>query len=742
MVTGLRRRFKSSLSYKKQLPKMSTIKETIWRVLGHQGKSFDLKVSEKEYIITATSRHIVIQKRKPDRYGYNRGINTGYDAGEKSSELVMDFDLTERTFGLYIDWELPELVILAIQESLYIPDDEFPQYDTDEKGNIGIMMPNKLRFPKIINVPRVITQREYSYWTYPTLEFPNGESVVEGDNIKIHNDVISKFEQNKLNGYIPNYLTRKFKLANGLECYIESYSYKWWLVRPKKIGKFSVHYPIDLEGKPLLTQEADVFWDERGHNNNVLLQRLICEQDIQIPEDFESEMVNYHFYGRSFGEEDIRQYFVDFIANNNECTCERCQGFKIYKKEKGAVPYYRGWSMDHYKTMHAGINGSLPTDRELLKDCNCKACKAFRNTRDRKQDYLKRKFWVQMQTKGYTENEIQYLTGGWKADPQIYPDEIPNPGLMTIDDWLWRPKNAWFKDIISDRSKVSPISFENLQIRYKLAYIHCRLTLVEWKDAPIEAASWLTEVWNTQFNPSCNCKLCTELKTNPEMLLTIANELLMEPVNPATYTTSVFNIHFQSNYWSSNETKPKEEYVKFFNEYVLYGKYCECNKCLNFMKKLEDSDYLPPAELEAPTCPLCGGRVHNKDLIYQNKAIAKAVVEKGASNLIGIKTALCCGCYNKFRADRERRQKILEMVRGDTFYAEIRGETDAETGELLGMRRRRVKEVWPEDTPKEEKEPGTGELYVKDIPLCEFVSLNNVTFKLSEGLETEIRARS
>ena len=134
--------------------------------------------------------------------------------------------------------------------------------------------------------------------------------------------------------------------------------------------------------------------------------------------------------------------------------------------------------------------------------------------------------------------------------------------------------------------------------------------------------------------------------------------------------------------------------------------------------------------------------MHNKDLIYQNKAIAKAVVEKGASNLIGIKTALCCGCYNKFRADRGRRQKILEMERGGTFYAEIRGEYNDETGELVGMKRRYIKEIWPEDTPAEEKEPGTGELFVKDIPVSEFVSLNNVTFKLSEQQELAMQTGS
>ena len=699
-------------------------------------------VNGKEYLATATSRHVVIQKKPESRYYGYRSNNNGYDAGDKSSQLVLDFDLTERTFGLYIDWEIHESILTAIQDALYIPDEEFPQYDTNKDGNIGIIMPNKTRFPKIINVPRVINTSDYSYWTYPTLEYPNGETLIDGNHIKIHNDVVMKFDQNKIRSYVPNYLSRKFKLENGVECEITSFSYKWWLVKAKQIGQYRVQYPIEMDGTPLLGDDADLYWLERGRNNKTLIQRLICENEINIPEDFDDEMVTYHFYGKSFGQPDIVAYFDAFIANDNECACERCQGFKIFKREKGEAPYYRGWSMQHYKTMHAGYEGSLPTDRQLLKDCTCKACKAFRNTRDRKANYMVEKFEIGMQAKGYTTNEIQYLTGGWKADPQIYPDEIPELGEASIDDWLWRPKNAWFKDLLSDRGKAAPMSFEGLPLRVKLAYMHCRLTLVEYNDAPVEAARWLTEVWNTQFKPDCNCKMCVELKNNPDMLLTVANELLMELVNPATYTTSVFNIHFQSNYWSNNETKPKADYIKFFNDYVLYGKYCKCEKCNKFMEKLEDSEYLPPEELAAPKCPLCNGRVHNKDLIYQNKEIARTVIEKGASNLIGVKTALCCGCYSSFRSDRARRQRILEMERGDSFYAEIRGERHEETRELLGMKRRTVKEVWPEDTPKEEKEPGTGEYFIKDVPLAEFVSLNNVTFKLSEQMESELKARS
>lgn len=158
------------------------------------------------------------------------------------------------------------------------------------------------------------------------------------------------------------------------------------------------------------------------------------------------------------------------------------------------------------------------------------------------------------------------------------------------------------------------------------------------------------------------------------------------------------------------------------------------------MDKVGDSEYLPPKELEAPKCPLCGGRVHNKDLIYQNKEIAKAVIQKGASRLIGVRTALCCGCYSKFRLDRSRREAILNMKVGDSFKAEIRGEA-REDGSLYGMRRRRVKEVWEKEIEKEDREPGTGALMIGDYLISDFVSLNNITLKLPQEIEKAFTQR-
>jgi hypothetical protein len=709
---------------------MTTVKEMIWRSLGQQGKSYDIHPSDsKTYLITATSQHVIVQK--PPKWRYSSSSDN------KSSELVLDYDLTNQTFGLYQDWEVPEIVLLSFGEALNV---ELPIYDVKD-GMVGVMTPNVKRFPKVINVPKVESNREYTYFSYPTLDFPNGETLVEGNHIRVHNDTVERFTQATLTSWVPTYLKKKLKLENGEEVEIVSSNYKWWLCKAKKVGdKRVIRYPVNLDGTIVEDELADNYWAYFGDNSKNRIDRYICEGTFDLSEDFDREVVSYHFYGKNFDGDQLEAYFDIMAENGGICPCPRCQGFTVFKREKGIAPYYRGWTMEHYKAMHAGINGSLPTDRELLKDCTCKACKSFRNTRDRKESYLRKKFKTKFEEKKYSNNEIQYATGGWKADPQIYPDEVPSIANMSVDDWLWRPKSTWFKGLFSDNNKSSPMYFENIPIRYKLAFIHCRLTLVEWKDTPAEAAKWLTEVYNTQFEPFCNCKLCTELKTNPDMLITIANELLMENVNPAVYTTAIFNIHFQENYWSSNSIKTKQQYIDYFNKYILYGKYCECEKCKKFMSKIGDSEYLPPEELAAPKCPLCGGRVHNKDLIYQNKEIAKAVIQKGASRLIGVRTALCCGCYNKFRVDRARRQAILDMKVGASFQAEIRGEA-REDGSLFGMRRRRIREVWDEEIEKEDREPGTGTLMIGEYLVPDFVSLNNITLKLPQAVEDAFAIR-
>jgi len=173
---------------------MTTVKQMIWRSLGQQGKSFDIKLDDKQYLITATSQHVIIQKTPKHRYSYNNEA--------KSSELVLDYDITNQTFGLYIDWEVPQILLTSFGEALNV---EVPIYDVKD-GKIGVMTPNVKRFPKVIQVPTVENNRDYSYFSYPTLEFPNGESLIEGEHIRVHNEVVEKFTQAKLQSYVPSYL--------------------------------------------------------------------------------------------------------------------------------------------------------------------------------------------------------------------------------------------------------------------------------------------------------------------------------------------------------------------------------------------------------------------------------------------------------------------------------------------------------------------------------------------------------
>ena len=140
------------------------------------------------------------------------------------------------------------------------------------------------------------------------------------------------------------------------------------------------------------------------------------------------------------------------------------------------------------------------------------------------------------------------------------------------------------------------------------------------------------------------------------------------------------------------------------------------------LERMKQSRYLPPAELETPLCPICQGKVHNKDLIYQNSEIAKAIIEQGKDIMIGVRTALCCGCYGKFMQDRTRRQLITHLVKGDYVYWNDVKKT--------------VKEVFSVDIPKEERVEGEGTLMIDDYPLAEFASLHG-ELKLPSNLEEE-----
>ena len=109
-------------------------------------------------------------------------------------------------------------------------------------------------------------------------------------------------------------------------------------------------------------------------------------------------------------------------------------------------------------------------------------------------------------------------------------------------------------------------------------------------------------------------------------------------------------------------------------------------------------------------------------MIFQNAEIAKAIIEQGKDNMIGVRTALCCGCHAKFMSDRMRRGLIPRLKKGDYLY--------------FNEKRMAVKEIFPTDVEKEDRVEGEGTLMLGDYTLSEFASLHG-KIKLPSSLEEE-----
>jgi len=685
---------------------MSGIRETFYRALGYRGDNVEYRDSDNSFVVSSTNNTLIIQEKS----GYHR------TSGGKAAKLYLTVNLNDFTFGLYapnvIKREVFDMLCHVLREK---PD----EIEYNDKDFLIKITPNVKEFPDVISVPVVKSTSSHRWIKFPTEEYPNGYEVVDGEHVRIENGIVEHFNNGKIYSWIPDYLTGGFALEDGTKVAIKrNYSY-WYLCTERDVGRTKVWYPITINGKP--DKDSDSYW--RTEYIDEKLHRSICEQEVDVKGNFSIDKMKYHFYGRAFSDEQIKEYFdiMEEPANDGECPCPRCQGYDVYYDEKGSAPYYKGWSMEHYKTLHAGLKGSLPTDAELLRDCKCKACKSFRNTKDIKTSYMYEKFKSSFASKGYTDNQISYLTAGWLADPKILPSEIKDADKSDLDDFNWRHLKKHFHNFVEDKGDEF-IRFERIPLRRRMALMHCRLTLVPWADVAEECDKWLMDVWNTQLKPHCDCKLCTFIKSAARLRLDMFVELMIEPIDKRSYPTGIFSVHFQKGRYYNVPTFPAKDYLDHFNKYVLLGEYCQCSECLRHIERMKKSRYLPPAELETPLCPLCGSKVHNKDLIYQNAEIAKAIVEQGKDNMIGVRTALCCACYASFMSDRTRRGLIPRLTKGDYLY--------------FNDKRMTVKEVFPEEVLKENRVEGEGTLMLGEYTLPEFASLHG-KIKLPSALEEE-----
>jgi len=684
---------------------MTNLREIIYRSLGYNGESFNYYLGQNKITFSCNGNQLLIQDALTSKEG--------------AAEVIATIDLDDEVWGLYKPDILTKEIVDAVCKILRFKPEKLTYSDNlaEEKLLIDVE-PNVKEFPNVTAVPMIKSTYSHRYLIVPTTEYPNGEERIDGENIEIFNKVVKRFVNGKIDSYIPGYLNGHFELADGTEVFIRRKWGYWYLVKIKRVGHNTWQYPILIDGKP--DKSADKFWYYGDIDTKII--RYICESEATVPDNFATRKIRYHFYGKQFDDESVAEYFKIMSENNGSCICDRCQGWDIFYAAKQREPTYRGWGMDHYKCMHAAHVGSLPTPAQLMKDCDCKGCKTFRNTKDRKADYFRDKFNASFEQKKYTDVQKKYITMGWLADPQILPDDVKAPEEAKISNWNYRPLKKHFKqNVFEDKRADLPINFYRLTLRKQLAYVHCRLIGVDWKDLEKEADKWLVEVWNTQFNPQCNCQLCSMMKSTIVMRLDVANELLIEPCDRRSYPLGLFTVHFTDRSWDL-PIRNKRDYIEYFNKFILRGEFCQCKKCVDLKEKMKDSQFLPPAELSAPTCPICGGRVHNADLIYQNKEIAKAILEQGMDKLIGVKTALCCGCYGKFINDKVRRNMIINMKKGDYLY--------------FNEDKKTVKEIFAEDIPKEEREEGTGTLMIDEYTLPEFSSMHGV-IKLPHSLEQE-----
>jgi len=511
----------------------------------------------------------------------------------------------------------------------------------------------------------------------------------------------------------------------------------------------NVAYPIDIEGNPLKEGTED-FWDTRyGYTK---FHKAICENDLDIPEDFDYERMKYHFYGRKIAD----QMILDFMEEESTtgCQCERCRGWRFYVAENGNVVEYEGWRKPHYQMIHAAHMGAMPTDMDMIMDCNCKACKSFRNTVNNKESLQYTVYSDTFRDKLYDPNARKYLTADYLTDFCIKPEEIKPYDEALVTDFHWRAKARHFKNMFeTERSRHFPIKFDAIQLRYRYAYIHCRLNNVEWKDVQVKANEWLLEVFSTLMKPKCNCYVCKSLKDKSGFSMDIWQELFLDRVDNRSYPTAIVGIHFNSGGWHERNTPyTKQEVFDYFEKYVLYGKFCECEKCKKFQERIASAEFLPPEELEAPKCPICGGRVHNKDLIYNNKEIAKAIIKQGFDRLIKVKTALCCGCYGKFAAQGRRRELLFELKKGENVKiggknARVRAKLYLKVGDNWVEWNEKEDGKLEEDDPFKEDlyiviKHGEGELQTEEwITMSEFAGMQ-YDFKLPGRLEKTIHARN
>ena len=505
----------------------------------------------------------------------------------KEGRLIMSYNRETGNWGLYVPDYVTNRVFKLICGELNIkePERTIHQFKIREiKGSNNEFPAQMIAFPKNRQDRDWRTKIQTTKLVRPTPEQPDGISLIKSPYIHIEDGKLTWIKSDigdidPFDASMASFCHYRLVLPNDIEVEFKRAWNKWdkfFLTRMRDIDGRKVWYPVDIEGNPT-TENADTYWDMRHGNNK--FYRVICENGLYVGSSFSFDKMKYHFYGKGIKVPEIKKYLRDMLKSG--CKCERCRGYLIFQQIEKHAPSYYGWGKDHYKCIHAAHTGTLPTDYDMIMDCNCKACKAFRNTLDRKQTLQEKLYRDEFRSKAYDHDEITYLTADWNADMCIKPHQIKKPDEQSVDDFLWRARAKHFKNLFAiEYERKFPLHFGSSSFRAKLAFHHCRLNGIEWKDAGEggKAAEWLQEVFSTMLKPDCDCYVCKNLKEMTEASIDVYQELLLDRVDQRAYPTAIVGIHFNTSnsYWARQTVVKKQDVFDYFEKYVLYGKFCEC----------------------------------------------------------------------------------------------------------------------------------------------------------------------
>lgn len=734
---------------------MTKIREQMEKTITRECYCYVLKSGDYGCIITKTPTHFLIYEKPMDDYPFRQD---SYD----ELPLIMSFDIERRKLCFVRGENLPIKVYSEFAEFLYYHRfvKEKPLIKTDRYGELVVETEHGLSEFVYGNVP--VTRRKLFYlsWSgnkFILLKYPNSDKSVSEEwinkNFKAKNGIITYWEGYYCYGYVPGWLKPpkgqdKWKIPNGDEVYLTENKWRdrWYLAKEKFVGNAThrwtwrkdkefyednQYYPVDYEGKVI--ENCTDYWCDYDRNM-VKIKRWICENDMPVPRDFNLDKAEFHFYGKYFNSYDL----LNYIENYHNCNCERCRMYDRYREKTGRYLNFRGWTKEYYVAKHFLYRDNIPSDEDLLFDCDCKGCKSLRKTKNTKSYLLRHLFRRTFQDKDYPENVTAYYTVNWLATIKIKPAQVPeytgrDDIQLKMEDFELKPSMVKFdKDFWSSSWRHYPIEpldkWYDLPTRIRLAIMHCRLTEVPFDKITEETNKWLNQVFNNFFEPECNCKLCKLLKEAEEFNIDIVNELWLEKIPSESYPTELVQIHFgqeRSSYYRNRNPIDKKELIKHLKEYVMVGKYCECEKCTKAREMVENSKYIPNMEKINPKCPACGGSVHNKRLVFDNALVAKKIAEMQMKDMLEVKSAFCCSCYWKQMLEEKRKRYLVDKAKaGDIIYIYEDWDDSRREGTKVPT------------TIKTNKE--TGNYEINGIDVYEFIS-EPIHFEFGSKIEEEIK---